>query len=246
MSTLFISDLHLEDTQPDTTGWLIEFLDGPARKADAVYILGDLFEHWIGDDAVSATARRVAEASAALVASGVSCFFIHGNRDFLLGDGYAMAAGLTLLPESLVIDLYGTPTLLLHGDSLCTDDIEYQAFRQQSRNPAWQAGILSLSVEERLKMARSARDTSKLHTGTASMEIMNVNESSVRSSFREHGVKRMIHGHTHRPAFHKCRLDDGSEAERIVLSDWYTEGSYLSVAEDGIESFKLEFGRSSN
>jgi UDP-2,3-diacylglucosamine hydrolase len=246
MSTLFISDLHLEDRQPDTTGWLLEFLDGPARNADAVYILGDLFEFWIGDDALSTTARRVAEASAALVASGVVCFFIHGNRDFLLGDSYAMAAGLTLLPESLVIDLYGTPTLLLHGDTLCTDDIEYQTFRQQSRNPAWQAGILSLSVEERLKMARSARDASKLHTGAAAMEIMDVNESSVRNSFREHGVKRMIHGHTHRPAFHKYKLDDGSEAERIVLADWYTEGSYLSVTEEGIESFKLEFGTSAD
>ena len=144
MSTLFISDLHLEDSKPLTTDILLDFLCGPARQAAAVYILGDLFDSWIGDDALSQSARQVAAASAALNDDGVPCFFMHGNRDFLLGETFATMAGMTLLPDSLVIDLYGTPTLLMHGDSLCTDDIEYQAFRQQSRNPAWQAGILRL------------------------------------------------------------------------------------------------------
>lgn len=239
MTTLFISDLHLEDSRPDIGAWLLTFLQGPARDARDVYILGDLFEAWIGDDALSVTAREVAKAIKQLNATGVNCFFMHGNRDFLLGEAYAREAGMSLLPEAVVVDLYGEPTLLLHGDSLCTDDVEYQAFRLQSRNPAWQAGVLSLSIEKRLQMARDARDASKAHTGSASMEIMDVNESAVLEAFQNHGVKRMIHGHTHRPAVHQHRLKDGSIGERIVLSDWYTHGSYLEVGPRGSESINL-------
>ena len=239
MSTLFISDLHLEDSVPDTTACLLEFLHGPAREADAVYILGDLFESWIGDDALSRTARQVAAASAKLSSRDVPCFFMHGNRDFLLGEDFASMAGMTLLPESMVIELYGLPTLLLHGDSLCVDDIEYQAFRRQTRDPAWQATVLALSIDQRLEMARNARDTSKLHTGSAPMEIMDVNEEAVHAGFREHGVKRMIHGHTHRPAIHRYELEDGTKAERIVLADWYSEGSYLKVSADDMQSISL-------
>ncbi len=239
MSTLFISDLHLEDSVPDTTTCLLEFLRGPAREAEALYILGDLFESWIGDDALSETARQVAAASATLNSCGVPCFFMHGNRDFLLGEDFASRAGMTLLPESVVIDLYGHPTLLLHGDSLCIDDLDYQAFRRQSRNPAWQAAILALSIDERLEMARNARDASNQHTGSASMEIMDVNEAAVRAGFREHGVNRMIHGHTHRPAIHHYELDGGRPAERIVLADWYSVGSYLQVTAGKIQSINL-------
>ncbi|MFB3079508.1 MAG: UDP-2,3-diacylglucosamine diphosphatase [Lysobacterales bacterium] len=243
MATLFISDLHLEDSQPAVTGWLLDFLSGPARTADAVYILGDLFEYWIGDDALSVTARQVAQATSALNAAGVPCYFMHGNRDFLLGEAYATQARLELLPDALMVDLYGTPTLLLHGDTLCTDDTEYQRFRQQSRNPKWQAHILALSAEERLQLARSARDASSAHTGSISMDIMDVNETAVRDAFKEYRVKRMIHGHTHRPAVHKHRLQDGSDAERIVLSDWYTAGSYLRVNADQVESIGIPSAR---
>jgi UDP-2,3-diacylglucosamine hydrolase len=239
MATLFISDLHLEDSRPAVAGWLLDFLSGPARTADAVYILGDLFEYWIGDDALSATARQVAQAGSALKAAGVPCYFMHGNRDFLLGEAYAARAGLELLPDVLLVKLYGTPTLLLHGDTLCTDDTEYQLFRQQSRKPEWQARILALSVEERLQLARSARDASISHTGSISADIMDVNETAVRDAFREYGVKRMIHGHTHRPAVHKHALEDGGEAERIVLSDWYTAGSYLRVSTDSVQSIEI-------
>jgi len=239
MTTLFISDLHLEDSQPAATGWLLDFLSGPARTADALYILGDLFEYWIGDDALSVTARQVAQATASLNAAGVPCYFMRGNRDFLLGEAYASQAGLKLLPDTLLVDLYGTLTLLLHGDSLCTDDMEYQRFRKQSRNPEWQARILALSVEERLQLAQSARDASIAHTGSISMDIMDVNETAVCDAFVEYGVKRMIHGHTHRPAFHKHSLKDGSEAERIVLSDWYKQGSYLRVNADKVESITV-------
>lgn len=239
MPALFISDLHLDDSQPAVTGWLLDFLSGPARTAKAVYILGDLFEHWIGDDALSVTAVQVAQAIAALGATGVSCYFLRGNRDFLLGETYAAQAGLNLLPDALVIDLYGTPTLLLHGDSLCTDDTEYQRFRQQSRNQRWQARILALPVEERQQLARSARDASREHTGSTAMEIMDVNESAVRDAFQEHGVRRMIHGHTHRPARHKHHLKDNSEAERIVLADWHTAASYLRVSTNGVQSIDI-------
>jgi UDP-2,3-diacylglucosamine hydrolase len=233
--TLFISDLHLEDASPDRTEWLATFLTGPASEASALYILGDLFEFWIGDDALSSTAQHVAKALGNLGSAGVNCYFMHGNRDFLVGKKYASLAGLELLPEELVIDLYGTPTLLLHGDSLCTDDIEYQALRRQVRNSDWQAGVLALSIEERLQMATRAREASKQHTSTSSMEIMDVNRQAVVEAFGRHGVLRMIHGHTHRPARHSVDLQNGT-AERIVLSDWYDQGSFLRVSEDGIES----------
>jgi UDP-2,3-diacylglucosamine hydrolase len=239
MRTLFISDLHLEDSQPLRTEWLLTFLAGPARKSTAVYILGDLFEYWIGDDAPSATAQHVAKATAELHESGVKCYFLHGNRDFLLGEKYAASAKLKLLPETVVVDLYGIPTLLLHGDTLCTDDTEYQALRQQLRDPAWQAGVLAMTIEQRLQMAQEARAASMQHTGSAAEEIMDVNAAAVASAFREQGVSRMIHGHTHRPAFHQVDLD-ATSAERIVLADWYDSGSYLEVSTDGARSLNVQ------
>ena len=239
MSTLFLSDLHLEDSQPRTTGWLLAFLAGPARDAEAVYILGDLFEYWIGDDALSATAGEVATAISTVSSSGVPCYFMHGNRDFLLGQDFAGRAGFTLLPESLVVDLHGTPTLLLHGDTLCTDDVKYQAFRRQSRDPQWQAAVLARSIEERIQMAREARDASMQHGQSVSMEIMDVNEAAVLEAFRSSGTKRMIHGHTHRPAHHHLVSPEGENLERIVLADWYAKGSYLEVSAEGARSVSL-------
>lgn len=239
MATLFISDLHLEDVRPEAMEWLDSLLTGPARDAEALYILGDLFEYWIGDDVPSDTARAVAERLAALANSGVACHFQHGNRDFLLGADYATGARIQLLPEEIVVDLYGRPTLLLHGDTLCTDDIEYQAFRRQVRDPAFQAGFLSRSPAERLAMARQARDASREHTGSTAMGIMDVNEDAVRDALHRHGVTRMIHGHTHRPATHRHILADGTEAERIVLADWYDRGSYLEVDPQGARSVSL-------
>ena len=239
MTTLFLSDIHLDDSRPEALEWLLAFLTGPAREAAAVYILGDLFEYWIGDDAPPVGARRLARESANLVETGVPCHFLHGNRDFLLGEEYAARARLRLLPEAIVEPLYGTPTLLLHGDTLCTDDVEYQAFRQQARDPAWQSAILKLPVEERLRMAREARDASARHTGATPMEIMDVNEAAVKDAFETHSVNRMIHGHTHRPAVHHHELADGTNAERIVLADWYTEASYLELTAAGARSVTL-------
>lgn len=236
MSTLFISDLHLEDARPEPSAWMKAFLEGPAQSADAVYILGDLFEYWIGDDALSTTARELAGSTRSLASRGLPIHFMHGNRDFLLGSHYADLAGFSLLPETVVIDLYGEPTLLMHGDTLCTDDHSYQAFRAQSRDPQWQAAVLSLSVEERLEMAKSARDASAAHMKSAEMEIMDVNEGAVREAFAEHGVRRMIHGHTHRPAVHDYDLGDAGKAQRIVLADWYEKGSFLEVDARGARS----------
>ena len=239
MKTLFLSDLHLDEARPETTEWFRAFAHGPAQSADAVYILGDLFEFWIGDDAIPAPAHTVRDAIRGLADSGVPVLFIHGNRDFLLGETFATEASMKLLPESVVVDLYGQPTLLLHGDSLCTDDHAYQAVREQSRNPAWQEAVLAMSVEERLALARNARDTSMAHTGSAEMDIMDVNPSAVRSAFRDSNARRMIHGHTHRPAVHNHDLGDGVKGERIVLADWYEQGSYLEVTPRGYSSQDL-------
>jgi UDP-2,3-diacylglucosamine hydrolase len=239
MSSLFISDLHLEDSRPQAMQWLASFLSGPARQAEAVYILGDLFEYWIGDDAAPPAALEIARLTRELDAAGVPCHFIHGNRDFLLGAAFAAEARLRLLPETCVVDLGGTPTLLLHGDSLCTDDLEYQAFRRQSRTLAWQTAVLNLPVVQRLRMAGEARDASQKHTESSALEIMDVNETAVREAFRQHGVRRMIHGHTHRPAVHRHDLGQGAAGERIVLADWYDRGSYLEVSPDGARSITL-------
>jgi len=228
MKTLFISDLHLDDRRPETTGLLLQFLQDEAGSADALYILGDLFEYWLGDDVPSECATQVATALATLADRGIPCCFMHGNRDFLLREAYAKQAGLTLLPEEYVLDLYGERVLLMHGDSLCTDDIPYQQFRTLVRNPAWQDDFLTKSPQERLQIAMQARDTSAEHKGNASMEIMDVNPAEVVAAFERHGVQKMIHGHTHRPAKHDLKAN-GNPAQRIVLGDWYTRSSILRV-----------------
>ncbi len=239
MTTLFIADLHLEDKRPQLTRILCDFLGDQARRADALYILGDLFEFWIGDDVLSETAREVASAIRQLSDAGVPCYFIHGNRDFLLGQDYAAKAGLQLLPEVCVTDLYGTPTLLLHGDTLCTDDVDYQAFRTQVRNPQFQAMFLNMTPEQRLEMAANARDASKQQSSGKPMDIMDVNATAVRALFEQHSVDQMIHGHTHRPAVHQHVLDDGTEAQRVVLADWRDSGSYLQVTAQGMQTIPL-------
>lgn len=234
MTTLFISDLHLDDNRPDTTALLLRFLEQEATGAEALYILGDLFEYWLGDDAPSECSLTVAKALADLGDQGVACYFQHGNRDFLLQAGYADRAGLTLLPEEHVLDLYGQRVLLMHGDSLCTDDIEYQQFRSQVRDPAWQREFLAQSAQQRLRVARVARDASAAHKGETAMAIMDVNAGEVLKRFERHGVQRLIHGHTHRPAVHDLTANEQA-AQRIVLGDWYTRGSVLRVTPDGYD-----------
>ena len=234
MTTLFISDLHLDDRRPETTALLQEFLLQEAADAEALYILGDLFEFWLGDDVPTKCSTAVAAALANLKDRGVPCYFMHGNRDFLLQDEYAKHAGLTLLPEESVIDLYGEQVLLMHGDSMCTDDVPYQQFRSVVRNPAWQQDFLSKPPQERLQIALQARDASAEHKDNVDMQIMDVNQTEVNAAFERHGVCRMIHGHTHRPATHNIEVN-GKAAQRIVLGDWYTQGSVLRVMPDNYQ-----------
>jgi UDP-2,3-diacylglucosamine hydrolase len=232
VSTLFISDLHLDDARPHLVADFERFCAGEARRADALYVLGDLFEAYIGDDDDATLNARIATALHGVADAGVPVHFIAGNRDFLLGEAYARRCGMDLLDDGAVIDLYGTPTLILHGDVLCTDDTAYLAFREQVRDPAWQAAFLARPVAERRAFAARARDASRAHTSTTDMAIMDVNPHAVESALRRAGVTRMIHGHTHRPAIHDFALD-GKPAQRIVLGDWYEQGSVLRVTPGG-------------
>ncbi len=232
MATLFISDLHLDPERPEITALFRDFLRQRAAAAEALYILGDLFEAWIGDDDDAALGQEVAAALKALTRQGVAVAFIHGNRDFLIGESFAAAANARLLAEAVVIDLYGVPTLIMHGDTLCTDDVEYQKFRAQVRSPQWRAQLLSRPLAERRAIARQLRETSREATRVKAEDITDVNPAAVAQAMREHGVRRLIHGHTHRPAVHEFMLD-GAPAQRIVLGDWYEQGSLVECDAGG-------------
>ncbi|MET0328426.1 MAG: UDP-2,3-diacylglucosamine diphosphatase, partial [Luteimonas sp.] len=237
MTTLFISDRHLDPARPEITALFLDFLDGEARDADALYVLGDLFESWVGDDDPSEAGAAVAARLAALSDAGVPIAFMHGNRDFLVGHDFARRAGLRLLPDPAVIDLYGRPVLLTHGDLLCTSDVEYQAVRAQVRNPAWQAHMLAQPLPTRLAFAQQARDASQARAATlrdaGTMEsITDVAPATVEAWFARYGVDTMIHGHTHRPAVHDLQVA-GRDCRRIVLGDWFEQGSVLRAHADG-------------
>lgn len=235
MATLFISDLHLDPSRPQITALFEDYLaSDEVRRADALYILGDLVEAWIGDDDDAELPQRIATAIHAVHEAGVPVYFMAGNRDFLLGDVFARRAGMTLLEDGTVHDIHGHPTLLMHGDVLCIDDVAYQAVRQQVRKPEWQKQILSMPLDARRAFAAQAREDSKAHTGSTMESIMDVNADAVAETMRKAGVTRLIHGHTHRPAVHAFEMD-GKAAERIVLGDWYEHGSVLRVDGDGVE-----------
>ena len=241
MTTLFISDLHLYPERPAVTNGLLSLLAGEARAADALYILGDLFEAWVGDDDPSEAGARVAEALRALSDAGVPIHFIRGNRDFLIGHHYAERCAMRLLPDPCVIDLYGQPTLLLHGDLLCTDDLDYQQWREQSRDPDWQAALLAQPLAARLALAGQARAQSKVHQAGVGEAIMDAAPEAIDAMFRLYGVDRMIHGHTHRPAIHRTSVD-GRPCTRIVLGDWHRHGWVLRADQDGFELAELPLG----
>ena len=230
--TLFISDLHLDPERPAVTALFLEFLAARARQADAVYILGDLFEAWIGDDDETPLNLEVMQGIKACVDAGTPVFVMHGNRDFLLGERFAMQTHCTLLQDPACIDLYGLPTLLMHGDLLCTDDTEYLAFREMVRDSAWQSELLAKSLAVRRKMAAEMRRDSREKTAGKPESIMDVNPTAVQDAMTQHAVVQLIHGHTHRPGVHTLHID-GQPARRYVLGDWYDQGSMLECNQDG-------------
>lgn len=225
--TLFISDLHLTAERPHTNQQFFDFLSNVAPAAGALYILGDLFEYWVGDDDTEdALNSSVASALKQLTARGVKVYFMHGNRDFLLGQEFAARAGASLISDPTVIDLYGTRTLLMHGDTLCTDDVEYQKARAHYTNPQVKAQLLQLPLAVRHQQARKLREQSEASKAGMAMQIMDVAAAAVEGVLRQHGYPRLIHGHTHRPARHVHTVD-GHACERWVLNDWYTRGGHL-------------------
>ncbi len=235
MPTLFISDLHLTHQRPAVTNLFLVFLEEQAVSADALYILGDLFEYWIGDEAVNLeVVRPIIGGLRKLAATGTPVYVMRGNRDVLLGADFEKACGCQLLEDPTVIDLNGNATLLSHGDYLCTDDVEYQEFRKMVRDPGWQQRFLARDIEEREAIARTYREISMANSAEKSPEIMDVNQQAVEQALKEYKVTRMIHGHTHRPAIHEFILDNNNY-RRIVLGDWYEQGSVLYCDQAGCE-----------
>jgi len=240
VATLFIADLHLQTEEPAITAGFLRFLAGEARGADALYILGDLFEAWIGDDDPQPLHAEIAAALNQLHQQGVPCFFIHGNRDFLLGRRFARDSLMTLLPEKKVLELYGRRVLILHGDTLCTDDVAYQNFRKKVHNPLIQKLFLMLPLKWRLAIAARMRANSKASNQGKSLDIMDVNPQAVISEMQTSGVEWMIHGHTHRPAIHEVALQNKT-GHRVVLGAWHEEGSMVKGTADNVELISFPF-----
>jgi UDP-2,3-diacylglucosamine hydrolase len=230
VSSLFVSDLHLTEERPEANERFIGFLERKARGAAALYILGDFFEYWVGDDGLGEAFNGVI--AGLLRKLPIPLYFMHGNRDFLIGERFCEATGARLLADPTLSEIEGEKTLLMHGDTLCTDDVDYQAWRRQARDPAFQAAFLAKSLPERHQAVLQMRERSKETIGAKPAEIMDVNQDAVREALRRHGVRRLIHGHTHRPGRHALEVD-GKRCERWVLPDWYGRGGYLEVGRAG-------------
>jgi len=237
MATYFISDLHLSEERPQTTRAFFHFLESIQGNAENLYILGDFFDAWIGDDDDSQLPADVAKALAATATTGCNIFLMHGNRDFLMGQPFADKANAKIIAENTVIDLYGTPYLLLHGDSLCTGDASYMQFRQQVRSPQWQAMILAQPLAARRALAAQLREKSQTMNSLKAEDIMDVTPSEVIRVMEEAGINCMIHGHTHRPAQHPLELSDKSHAQRWVLGDWHDEAWAIKADSAGVSLF---------
>lgn len=237
--SLFISDLHLSADHPEITTAFSTFLTSIATQAQALYILGDLFEYWAGDDDIhDPFNQQIIQALAGLHEHPVEVYLMHGNRDFLMGDALAWACGAQLLPDPILLDIHGMPTLLMHGDTLCSDDIDYIKFRTQVRTPEWQANFLAQPLAQRKAQIEQLRAQSKQAQSQKSAEIMDVNTESVINVLRKHQYPRLIHGHTHRPAKH-IHTVDGQPCERWVLPDWYEQGGYLRCDEYGCAAIRI-------
>ncbi|WP_110687200.1 UDP-2,3-diacylglucosamine diphosphatase [Salinicola aestuarinus] len=238
---LLIADLHLQPSQPDIARGFVDYLRGPAREASSLTILGDLFEAWIGDDYRGDFEQQIIAELRALNDSGTRLAFMHGNRDFLIGEDFAAASGCALLNDPTTLELAGQRVVLMHGDSLCTEDEAYMAFRRQARDPAWQAQILAMPIPERLALAKQLREQSGEANTNKAEDIMDVTPSAVEQTLRDHDARVLIHGHTHRPAVHDVDVD-GESAKRYVIGDWRPDqGWQLRVETDSLtlESFRL-------
>jgi UDP-2,3-diacylglucosamine hydrolase len=238
MHSIFISDLHLCPARPAINKIFFEFLKGPASQAAALYILGDLFEYWAGDDDDDPFNASVIAKLRAYAHHGIPLYLMYGNRDFLIGERFIAASGAILLSDPILTDLHGTPTLLMHGDTLCTDDVDYQRFRTQVRNPVFQQAFLARPLAARKQEIAKLRTQSEASKTTKAEVIMDVTPAAVEVALRTHGYPRLIHGHTHRPARHE-HVIDGHRCERWVLADWYQRGSYLRCDAVGCESVDL-------
>lgn len=228
MSTWFISDLHLAPEETRITAGFLDFMLEP-QAGDTLYILGDFFNYWIGDDVQDPYIEQIQQVLRATADRGVQIYFMHGNRDFLLGEAFCQRAGMTLLEDPTPIDLDGEPALLMHGDSLCTQDLAYMEFRKMARNPQWQSQFLSQPIEDRIAYAQKARAESQSSNSMKDDAIMDVTPAEVNKALTQANCQRMIHGHTHRPCIHQWQID-GKDCERIVLGDWYDKGWYLKVS----------------
>jgi UDP-2,3-diacylglucosamine hydrolase len=226
MTTLFISDLHLEADRPDIGQQFLQFMQTEANEADDLYILGDLFEAWVGDDDPNTHYFSIKRALRKLVDRGIPVYFMHGNRDFMIGKDFANETGVKILKDPYKVTMYGRSTLLSHGDILCIDDVQYQRVRKMVRDPDWQASMRSKPLKERLRIAQEARRQSMEQTINKSLQIMDVNQDEVKRVIREHNVDVLLHGHTHRPDVHTVDLGNRT-AKRIVLGDWYEQGSVV-------------------
>lgn len=232
MTTLFVSDLHLEADRPEIADQFLRFLETEALNSDGLYILGDLFESWVGDDDPNEHYAWIKQGLRKLSNKKIPVLFMHGNRDFMIGEGFAAETGAKILADPHIAHIHGEDVLLSHGDAYCTDDAEYQAIRKMTRDPEWQALMLSKSLEERLAFAAEARAASLVHSEKIDQSIADVNPGAIEAAFREAGVSLMLHGHTHRPAVHDIDID-GRAATRIVLGDWYEQGSVVRWDDDG-------------
>ena len=239
MSTLFISDLHLSGERASITELFIKFLDQRASNADALYILGDLFEVWPGDDMIQPDYEQSISKMKQLTDNGLPLFVMQGNRDFLMAEKFAEVSGATLIEDPTVIELYGTSTLLMHGDTLCTDDVDYQKFRAMVRDPRWKEEFFTKPNEERLAMTTKYRKMSKDETAKKSMDVMDVNQLTVEQVMLDKNIHQLIHGHTHRPAIHDFTVDN-KDMKRIVLGDWFKQGSVLVCDERGCQLESIE------
>tara|TARA_Y100001980_G_C14483630_1_gene261713 strand:+ start:52 stop:777 length:726 start_codon:yes stop_codon:yes gene_type:complete len=239
MTTVFLSDIHISDQHPEISKHLEEFLLEEGSKTDTIFVLGDLFEYWLGDDDPNPSFAEIKNLLRKLSDKNISIFFIHGNRDFLIGESFAEETGCHILRDPHVIDLYGKKVLISHGDIFCTDDKEYQLFRNQTRDPAWKKFILNKPLAFRKNFAKKARLQSQEHTSSEKSKIMDVNEDEILKMYEKYNVDIIIHGHTHRPAIHDVFFN-GRNCQRIVLGDWYEQGSILKCDETGFDLIELD------